>query len=457
MKIRTRAGLLLVLPFLSVYAKEFTGPDADGWALVNTNRVQTWQQEQQKQSSAAYQVWPGVVADCKKREVRVIAEAVGHRASTVIEFLLIAAVSDRAYESVAVSLAKPSDVVAAMESLGITRGVSLHGEPFYFWPQGEFVSIQYRRVDAGPDAPFQHLNTLVTDSDPEHPLVDPDAFIFTGGTWTQNVCRADSQMPSSIVSLYNMNGTIFDVSAQVSQGAAYGRSFCSGTVPYGTLLEFRITPKLLKDQPRVMPLAVQISMSNQVALATCSAPKTKQIFCVAPLKETLAWMKARAEEGRELFVTLDFDRSMPLQSVQGIAEVFSLLDGKGLKINGCSETGLYPRAFLPQEKWREREGRSPQPFEIYLRETPEGTLKKELVFIEEDWTVAGLDPKLTPKTYPFSAWSELPALVNKLGDEDTKKVQVLFVFAPKTMKLETLMQPIQALRERLPLVYIFGE
>ncbi len=457
MKIRALAGFLLCIPFLALCAKDFTGPNADGWVLVNTNRVQQWQQEQQKLRASAYQVWPGVVADCKKREVRVIAEAVGHRANTVIEFLLIAAISDRAYESIAVSLAKPSDVVYAMESLGLKRGISLHGEPFYFWPQGEFVAIEYRRVDAGPAAPFQALNTLITDSDPEHPLIDPNAFIFTGGTWTQKTCHADSQMPSSIVSLYNMNGTIFDISAQISQGAAYGRSFCSGAVPYGTLLEFRFKPMLLNDQPRVMPLAVQISMSNQVAIATCSALATKQLLCVAPLKEALAWMKTRSGEGHELFVTLDFDRSMTIEAVRGIAELFFMLDGNGLKINGRSETGLYPRAFLPQDKWREREGRSPQPFEIHLSETPEGALKKELVFVEEDWSVAGLDPKLTPKIYPFNTWEELPTLVNKLGDEDTKKVQVLFVFAPKTLKLSTALQPTLPLRERLPLVYIFGE
>jgi hypothetical protein len=128
------------------------------------------------------------------------------------------------------------------------------------------------------------------------------------------------------------------------------------------------------------------------------------------------------------------------------------LDGKGIKLHGKTQDGLYPRAFLPQAAWRKREGRLPQPFEVYLLgET------NRLTYIEEDWSGEGLDPKLTPKDYPFSDVSELPGLVKRVGDKDSKKVELLFVFAPRNAPLKKIMPAVRALSARLPLVYIFAE
>ncbi|MEI7902871.1 MAG: hypothetical protein WCK89_21705, partial [bacterium] len=72
----TMLGLSL-LAGVGAEAVEFTRPGE--WRLVNTNAVSAWNAAQQKQASATYKVWPGVVADTQKREVRVLAEAAGHR------------------------------------------------------------------------------------------------------------------------------------------------------------------------------------------------------------------------------------------------------------------------------------------------------------------------------------------------------------------------------------------
>ncbi|MDR2850346.1 MAG: hypothetical protein LBW77_07420 [Verrucomicrobiota bacterium] len=170
----------------------------------------------------------------------------------------------------------------------------------------------------------------------------------------------------------------------------------------------------------------------------------------------LGWLRGQAEAGREPFVTVAMADAMPLKRAADVARVFDLLDGKGVKLDGKTEGGLYPKAFLPLEKWRGHEGRNPQPFELHVTRGADGALAKKLVFIEEDWTVEGLDPKLTPREYPFAAWTELPALIEKTGGADSK-VRLLFVFAPADLPLSVFMPGVRAVAERLPLVYVFGE
>ena len=175
------------------------------------------------------------------------------------------------------------------------------------------------------------------------------------------------------------------------------------------------------------------------------------------LEETLRWLKTGSEAGRDYYLTLTMDPAMTLAQAGQIAEIFCMLDGKGLKLNGRPAGGLFPRAFLPEEKWRERQGRSPQPFEIHVTRGADGKLAKTLTFIAEDWNVEGLDPKLAPKDYPFEKNEELPALVDKVGTEDSKKVEVLFLFAPRGLDMGTVMSILKPLEQRLPLVYLFAE
>jgi len=83
-------------------------------------------------------------------------------------------------------------------------------------------------------------------------------------------------------------------------------------------------------------------------------------------------------------------------------------------------------------------------------------LKKKLIFIEEDWTVEGLDPKLTPRDYPFESWDEFAPLVEKVGGADSK-VHLLFVYAPADLPLSTFMPGVRDVSKRLFLVYVFGD
>ncbi len=435
-------------------ATEFTGPDE--WRLVNTNAVSAWNAAQRNLAPAAGQAWPGVVADTRKREVRLLAEAVGHRQGVTAEFLLVGPLSDRAYEAAAVTVAMPSDIVRAVESLGLARGGGVGSRPFRFWPCGERVTATVRRlgVEGAEERPLQ---ALVRDADTAAPLFGEGGLVFTGGRWdNRSVCLTDTNMPSSVISLYNEPCTLFDLPFQVGQSEVYGRLTLAEALPFGALLEIVLRPQAPKDGvARVLPLTVTAAMAGPEVELTC-AGADGTLLKRAGLAETLTWLRGQAEAGREPFVTLGMSDAMPLRRAVDAARVFAMLDGKGLKLDGKPEQGLYPRAFLPQEKWRERADRNPQPFELHVAQGADGAVKKKLVFIEEDWNVPGLDPKLTPRDYPFESWDEFPKLVEKAGGADSK-VELLFVFAPADLPLSLFMPGVRAVAGRLPLVYVFGE
>ena len=463
MKLETRSaklGLLMSGALFAVGAAAaagFTGPDE--WRRVSTNAVNAWNAAQQKEASATVKVWPGVVADTRKREVRLLAEAVGHSAGVTAEFLLIGPLSDRAYEAMAVSVALPSDIVRAVESLGLARGGGVGSRPFRFWPCGERVAATVRRLD-DQGAAEKPLQAMVRDAVAASPLFGEGGLVFTGGRWegpdAQRVCLTDTNMPSSVIELYNEPGTVFDLPFQSGQSDVYGRLTLAEALPFGAPLEIVLRPLASKDgAPRVLALTVTAAMSGPDVELTCTGGGGA-VLKRAGMAEALTWLRAQAEGGREPFVTLGLDDAMPLKRAIDVARVFGMLDGQGLKLDGKSEQGLFPRAFLPQEKWRERKDRNPQPFELHVTRSADGAVNKKLIFIEEDWNVKGLDPKLTPREYPFEAWDEFPKLIEKAGGADSK-VSLLFVFAPADLPLSQFMPGVRAVAGRLPLVYVFGE
>ena len=135
-----------------------------------------------------------------------------------------------------------------------------------------------------------------------------------------------------------------------------------------------------------------------------------------------------------------------------IAQAMSLVDGKGLKMDGPPPGQFFFRAFLPDPAWRERPGRIFQPFEVHV--AADGT--KSFVFVEEDWSGEALDPVLKPKTTPFKDWQELPGLIAKTGEEGAK-ITVMFVYAPKTSRVADLAPVVKAVEPRVNTFYVFAE
>ena len=95
------------------------------WSPVQTNEIARWKTENKAPA--------GVVADKAARSVRFLVEATGIGADETIEFFAIGPLSDRAYESLFVTVASPAAIAAAFDQVGVPRGIAADPLQARFW------------------------------------------------------------------------------------------------------------------------------------------------------------------------------------------------------------------------------------------------------------------------------------------------------------------------------------
>ena len=132
--------------------------------------------------------------------------------------------------------------------------------------------------------------------------------------------------------------------------------------------------------------------------------------------------------------TPDFPADKTLAEAVKYAKAVQMLDTRTSKINGFKDGQFFYQSFLPKEQWRDRKERLMQPVEVRLTATNVVT-----TVIDEDWSVDGPDPKLTPRVVDF----------DKAFAEKGKDSDAVFFFAPADTKLERRYE----LKKRIPAAY----
>ena len=448
-----RFGLTLLAAVFSavVQAVDIAGPDF--WKSVNPAGIEQWQRAQQ--AKAGLKCLRGVSVNPASGEVVVLAEASGHKADATVEFALIGPLSDRAYESLAVTVATPGDIARAIELSGCAAGRCIGGLKNQFWPYGNRFTVSFRELPCSDDAPYLPVSGLLAEHDPANSLLPSASVIFTGGRrGADGSYLADTNMPSSVFSLYNADDTIFDLPVVCGQSEAYGRIKTAKALKQGALIEFRFLPvRVDGGSYSAKKFTLEIASDDGALEFRLSG---RGVATKGGADAVLNLLRAEAGKGYDVYLDAVFDSGLTVAQAAKAAALFAMLDGNGLRMDGTMNGRIYYQAFLPKERWRIREGRNPQPFELHLSRNASGALDRKLVFIGEDWSGEGLDPKLDVREYPFSDWKQLPQLVEKTGGRDNK-VLVLFVFAPANAKLSEFEEGLRLVAERLPMVHVFSE
>lgn len=412
--------LAVLMPFLA-FAENARAPM--DWHSVQTNEISRWKDENKAPD--------GVVADRTARSVRFLAEATGTGAGETVEFLAIGPLSDRAYESLLVTVASPTAIAAAFDKIGVPRGVGANPLQARLWPYGEKVSITMKPWGGNAAEGVQAgLPLLVKDARVEaEGEVLSDPVVWTGGSRDdQGTPIAATNVPCAVFALYNHAPSLLQLDGLFDQTSSYGRFVAATTQKAGDLFEVMVS---WDGKPHVKDVELKLSASNAAER-------------IAALKDTA--------KNLDVHVRLAFDASVSVERAAAYSEAFASLDGKGIKMNGQAEGQFFFRAFLPDPAWRERAGRIFQPFEVHV--AADGS--RSFVFCEEDWSGEGIDPVLKPKTTPFKTWNELPGLIAKTGEQGAK-VNVLFLFAPKSTSVVDLTPILKVTSTRINTFYVFGE
>ena len=390
------------------------------WASVHPEAIAAWK--------TANRAPDGVVVDIAARTVRILAEATGLGTADTVEFFAIGPLSDRSYESFFVTVASPSAIADAIERAGVPRGVPPDIAGARLWPCGEKLTLSATPVSTnGPALAFADLLVDTEEKDAGAVLHAP--VVYTGGARdASGAVVAATNIPCAVFALYSHAPSLLQLNGQFDQSTAYGRFHATTAYPAGSLFELT-----LRWDGRTTVLRRDVELT------------------VATLREKLSALRADAA-AHDLFVRLSFGAGTTVGEAAEIAGALSLVDGKGLKVDGPPPGQFFFRAFLPDPAWRARPGRMFQPFEVHM--AADGA--KKFVFVEEDWSGEGLDPVLKPRETPFADWSELPALIARTGDQGAK-INVLFLFAPRTAPVSALTPVVSAAGSRIGTYYVFGE
>ncbi len=398
----------------------------------------------------------GIVADRKKREVKVKAVACGLAKGAPTEFLLVGE-GGKDYESLSATFARASDITAAMKFIGMQPGRPTDRRVFQFWPKGERVRITFHFQQDGKTVNVR-AEDLVLDNTKNKTLPRED-WIFAGSTMGEfegkKIFLADNT--GDIIADFNSPWTVFDVPYRAEQGAVYGSLVPNPKylMKMHQELVISITPVLPPGQTRVVDYTVTVggqdgkppAAANDIRL-TVRDGAGKEVLNAGDFKAFLNVLLQGMKQKKDIFTRLQFADNMPTRALLEFAPLIQELVNKKVIRIEADEKQLFYEAFLPQAGWRNPKKRVIQPIELHLHD--DGT-RHIFQYYDEEYLQSG-DVKLKKNAYQFLGSAELMKIIRTRKQWDTSTV--LFFCAPKV--------PYRLIRKfylenakLLPVAYVF--
>ena len=319
------------------------------------------------------------------------ATATGVEKGTTIEFVFAGKNSDRDYESMFL-LDEPIDSFCRrLEEAGIPRGRPVDQSSCRLWPVGCALTFS------------PSVSTFVNGSLPDGYSPVP---VYTGGTrCSDGTCEASDEMPAALFSTYTLAQAPIVFNCILEQGVVYGRLTAAQTLEKGRRFTFTMT-----GDPQTLPKHLDLTVQKGNGA------------------EILKRLRDESAAG-EIDACIGFDENLSVREATAVAQALATIDSTRVKINGARN--VFYRAFLPLVKWLDRKERLQQPFELTL--LPGGSQK--LVFIDEDWSVEGDDPKLSLREIPLNEARR------------HTKTDTCFIFADSQEKVSRIVQAMSSLKD----------
>ncbi len=355
-------------------------------------------------------VLPGLVADRKRQRVEVLAESTGLSSKSIVEFLVISETSQHGYEALSVSFAKPSDIHRALEFIGMKAGAPYNPQELRMWPKGERVLVSL--APQGSTSTPARIERLVMDTTTGAAL--PEAgFVFTGSVRVPfekgkgSEYGADAWEPKAVVSIYNEPYSVLDIPRLTRKSEVYGEQVVhpQHVMSNGVLLSLFLEPEYKDGRRRVRDLALE------VAPGAAAAEGEPQFSLAGADGQALSGgqgpdgvrreLETLAAQGCDPFVSVRFHRALRLDAARAASRRIAELEDGGLRVEPPASGQIYYRAFLVNERWRQRENRTGQPWELALARAA-GGVTGILTRVEEIEDSAILAPRFNTESQPVA-------------------------------------------------------
>lgn len=310
------------------------------------------------------------------------ATATGVEKGKPVEFAFAGANTDRDYETMFLIDDTVDGLCRKLENAGLRPGRPTDQSSCCFWPVGTPVRFE------------PSLTNFVEATLPQGLTLGQP--IYTGGKRSRDGARdANTNMPASVFAFYTLAQSPFLFDGYYDQGSIYGAFTACAAIKKGERVSFTVSWDEGVAPTKSLHLTVKPGASSKI----------------------LKTLKGESEKG-PVDALIGFADDLTVAEATAIANALATVDSPRIKINGCSN--IYYRAFLPLVKWRDRKERLVQPFELTLGDPD------RLLFIKEDWSVEGPDPRLEPIDISFDRASSYD------------RTDTCFIFADPEMPLSRI-------------------
>lgn len=331
------------------------------------------------------------------------ATATGLEKGAPVEFFFAAQDSDNAYETMFLVDDSIDEFCRKIEDAGIPRGKAESVRDCILWPVGCPVKIEPAIS-----------NFIATTMPPGLSLGD---IIYTGGLRdAKGSPIAATNQPCAAFAFYSLGQSPLVFDGIYPQGDVYNAHVAAKTLKKGDKVKFTLS---WDGSSRPKPVSISL------------APGT--------IASELKRLKDESAGGRTIDVKVDFSPELTVGESIAAARALAVVDSNKVKINGRDPDKLFYRAFLPLEKWSDRNERLVQPFELTVTNDVD-----RLVYIEQDWSGDDLDPRLTPRDIDFAKAEYFSA------------IHTCFIYASRSQKLKRLYEAMNKLKNvRIDSWYVF--
>ena len=351
--------------------------------------------------NAEFLVLPGLLADRKSKRIVIQAESTGLTAKGhPPEFFIIGEKSGHDYEALAMSFAKAGDIHKALLFIGMQSGRRVNFEKLQFWPKGERVSLIFKAEVAGKTIGPVGIDSLFLDKQTGKPLAHV-GLVFTGSAFVDSlkepgkkVYAADTYDPHSIAANYNEPTSTLDVPRQAPQKETYNNLAVNPDYifPNQCLLEIIIEPEYKDGKKRVVdlqlfvnPVAGNPGMEPADLAFQLKNAQGKMLNKTPKINGVLKAFTSLTENGHDPFVTVIFGDNLTLKAAHAVCSILLSIDiDKGIRMEPPLAGPLYYRAHVPDKRYKDRESRYAQPWELKLSKK-DGQLSGILTQIEQIW------------------------------------------------------------------------
>jgi hypothetical protein len=436
----------------------FFGLAAQAQQSALTEELQKWFATESTNAAKGEQIFSrlGLVADRDARSVEILAVAMGLENDEPMEFFLVGA-KGKDYESLGVTMAKPSDIQEALIFIGMEPGRSISFRELLFWPKGDRVNAMVSwQTDDGWADPVR-LEKMILDRRSKTHMPE-NGLVFVGSRYDEvgdpPTREFGANNTGNIATTYNDSWTVLDVPYKYRQGEVYNNLIANPKYPLeeGQKLKIRLQPQMPPGETRVFSGSLSIgpgkTESAQDALFTLRNVEGKEVVS-GVFAEFLNYLQPRVST-TDMHLAVAIDETMPVAPLREICALLRELEKQQVLRPEGNKGHFFYEAFLPDDKWRVREHQASHPVELYLTPTETEAVAGTFVYLEDIYEKDGKRQVLLQ--WPFANPTELRTLLTKREKWWTDDV---FLFAKEDARYGAVLAAHEAVRKLLPTAFVF--